>query len=74
MAEYRNCSETFGNAPSDRGTSNRRRMEMIRKMLLRRDALRESGDSGFTLIELLVVILIIGILSAVVVIAPWRNK
>jgi len=44
-------------------------VKIFGKMLQKRDALRESGDSGFTLIELLVVILIIGILSAVVVIS-----
>lgn len=41
----------------------------LNKMIKRRRDLRAVGDKGFTLIELLVVILIIGILSAIVVIA-----
>lgn len=44
-------------------------IKMLHKELEKRSKLRASSDAGFTLIELLVVILIIGILSAVVVIA-----
>ena len=42
---------------------------MLHTEMEKRTKLRASSDAGFTLIELLVVILIIGILSAVVVIA-----
>ena len=44
-------------------------LSTLTKLVQKRKDLRNSGDSGFTLIELLVVILIIGILSAVVVVA-----
>lgn len=44
-------------------------IKMLQKEMEKRTKLRASSDAGFTLIELLVVILIIGILSAVVVIA-----
>jgi type IV pilus assembly protein PilA len=44
-------------------------IKMLHKEMEKRSKLRASSDAGFTLIELLVVILIIGILSAVVVIA-----
>jgi prepilin-type N-terminal cleavage/methylation domain-containing protein len=44
-------------------------IKMLQKEMEKRTKLRSTSDAGFTLIELLVVILIIGILSAVVVIA-----
>lgn len=44
-------------------------IKMLHKEMEKRTKLRSTSDAGFTLIELLVVILIIGILSAVVVIA-----
>lgn len=44
-------------------------IKMLQKEMEKRTKLRATSDAGFTLIELLVVILIIGILSAVVVIA-----
>ena len=44
-------------------------IKMLQNELEKRTKLRSTNDAGFTLIELLVVILIIGILSAVVVIA-----
>ena len=44
-------------------------IKMLQREMEKRTKLRATSDAGFTLIELLVVILIIGILSAVVVIA-----
>ena len=44
-------------------------IKMLQNELEKRTKLRSTNEAGFTLIELLVVILIIGILSAVVVIA-----
>jgi len=44
-------------------------IKMLQREIEKRTKLRATSDAGFTLIELLVVILIIGILSAVVVIA-----